>query len=109
MPHVFKLVNRIDFVLGPSFLLQLTFACLWFRSEEVQSMMEKLKQEEEKLKKAKNTIAVMTMLKEGTVPETVATAGEHQLVLWWCKHMFYQKTVKVLCFFVVFYIHTADR
>ena len=38
-------------------------------------MMEKLKQEEEKLKKAENTIAVMTMLKEGTVPETIATAG----------------------------------
>lgn len=45
------------------------------RSEEVQAMMEKLKQEEEKLKKAENTIAVMTMLKEGTVPETIATAG----------------------------------
>lgn len=39
--------------------------------------MEKLKQEEEKLKKAENTIAVMTMLKEGTVPETIATAGEN--------------------------------
>lgn len=39
-------------------------------------MMDKLKQEEEKLKKAENTIVVMTMLKEGTVPETVATAGE---------------------------------
>lgn len=37
--------------------------------------MEKLKQEEEKLKKAENAIAVMTMLKEGTVPEAVATAG----------------------------------
>ena len=37
--------------------------------------MQKLKQEEEKLKKAENTIAVMTMLKEGTVPETVTTAG----------------------------------
>ena len=44
-------------------------------------MMEKLKQEEEKLKKAENTIAVMTMLKEGTVPETVSTAGEHWLEL----------------------------
>ena len=38
-------------------------------------MMEKLTQEEEKLKKAENTIAVMTMLKEGAVPETVATVG----------------------------------
>ena len=47
------------------------------RSEELQAMMEKLKQEEEKLKKAENTIAVMTMLKEGTVPETIATAGEN--------------------------------
>lgn len=47
--------------------------------------MEKLKQEEEKLKKAENTIAVMTMLKEGTVPETVATAGEnYRLYLWLC-------------------------
>lgn len=45
------------------------------RSEEVQAMMEKLTQEEEKLKKAENTIAVMTMLKEGAVPETVATVG----------------------------------
>ena len=44
-------------------------------------MMEKLKQEGEKLKKAENTIAVMTMLKEGTVPETVATAGEHSVFL----------------------------
>lgn len=70
-------MNRIDLVLRPSSLLQLTFACLWFRSEEVQAMIEKLKQEEEKLKKAENTIAVMTMLKEGTVPETVSTAGEH--------------------------------
>lgn len=43
--------------------------------------MEKLKQEEEKLKKAENTIAVMTMLKEGTVPETVTTAGEHSVFL----------------------------
>lgn len=40
-------------------------------------MVEKLKQEEEKLKKAENAIAIMTMLKEGTVPETVSTAGEH--------------------------------
>lgn len=47
--------------------------------------MEKLKQEEEKLKKAENTIAVMTMLKEGTVPETIATAGEnYRLYLWLC-------------------------
>lgn len=45
------------------------------RSEEVQAMVEKLKQEDEKLKKAENTIAVMTMLKEGTVPETIATSG----------------------------------
>lgn len=45
------------------------------RNEEVQAMVEKLKQEEEKLKQAENTIAVMTMLKEGTVPETVSTAG----------------------------------
>ena len=43
--------------------------------------MEKLKQEEEKLKKAENTIAVMTMLKEGTVPETVTTAGENSVFL----------------------------
>ena len=39
-------------------------------------MMAKLKDEEEKLKKAESTIAVMTMLKEGTVPETVAPIGE---------------------------------
>lgn len=77
MLHVSELVNSIDFILRPSFLLELTFVCLWFRSEEVQAMIEKLKQEEEKLKKAENTIAVMTMLKEGTVPETVSTAGEH--------------------------------
>ena len=51
------------------------------RMEEVQAMMEKLKQEEEKLKKAENAIAVMTMLKEGTVPEAVATAGEVFLCL----------------------------
>lgn len=51
----------------------LGFAC--FRSEEIQQMMEKIKEEEEKLQKAQNTIAVMTMLKEGTVPETLPTAG----------------------------------
>ena len=60
-----------------AFIPALKSVCLWFRSDEVQAMMEKLKQEEEKLKKAENTIAVMTMLKEGTVPETVSTAGEH--------------------------------
>lgn len=43
-------------------------------------MMEKLRQEEEKLKKAENTIVVMTMLKEGTVPETVSTAGRYCLL-----------------------------
>lgn len=98
MLHVSELVNSSNFVLRPSFLLELTFVCLWFRSEEVQAMMEKLKQEEEKLKKAENTIAVMTMLKEGTVPETVSTAGEHWLVQQWCKHMFYQRTMKFALF-----------
>lgn len=34
-------------------------------------MLHKLKEEEEKLKKAQNTIAVMTMLKEGSVPDTL--------------------------------------
>lgn len=34
-------------------------------------MLEKLKEEEEKLRKAQNTISVMTMLKEGAVPETL--------------------------------------
>ena len=38
-------------------------------------MMAKLKEEEEKLKEAENKIAVMNMLKEGAVPETVATAA----------------------------------
>ena len=48
------------------------------RSEEVQAMVEKLEKEEEKLKKTENTIAVMTMLKDGTVPETISTSGESQ-------------------------------
>ena len=54
---------------------------LFSRSGEVQSMMAKLKEEEEKLKKAESTIAVMTMLKEGTVPETVASTGELCIVV----------------------------
>lgn len=41
-------------------------------------MVEKLEKEEEKLKKTENTIAVMTMLKDGTVPETISTSGESQ-------------------------------
>lgn len=40
-------------------------------------MMEKLKEEEEKLRKAQNTISVMTMLKEGAVPETVPSDCEY--------------------------------
>lgn len=51
---------------------------IFLRSEEVQAMVEKLEKEEEKLKKAENTIAVMTMLKDGTVPETISTSGESQ-------------------------------
>lgn len=38
-------------------------------------MIAKLKEEEEKLKEAENKIAVMNMLKEGAVPETVAIAA----------------------------------
>ena len=34
-------------------------------------MLEKLKEEEEKLRKAENTISVMTMLKEGAVPDSL--------------------------------------
>lgn len=41
-------------------------------------MVEKLEKEEEKLKKTENTIAVMTMLKDGAVPETISTSGESQ-------------------------------
>lgn len=37
-----------------------------------------MEKEEEKLKKTENTIAVMTMLKDGTVPETISTSGESQ-------------------------------
>jgi hypothetical protein len=39
-------------------------------------MMDNIKEEEEKLKKAQNTIAVMTMLKEGSVPDTMPTVGK---------------------------------
>lgn len=43
-------------------------------------MVEKLEKEEEKLKKTENTIAVMTMIKDGSVPETISTSGESYIV-----------------------------
>lgn len=45
----------------------------------MQHMLEKMKEEEEKLKKAQSTIAVMTMLKEGSVPDTIDTSCKNEI------------------------------
>jgi len=66
---------------GCTVLFSLFFMCYKLsaktsRSDEVQQMLDKLKEEEEKLKKAQNTITVMTMLKEGSVPDTLPVTGK---------------------------------
>jgi hypothetical protein len=46
-------------------------------SEEYQNLVQKLAEEQAKVQENETKIAVMTMLKEGSVPETLPIPGTH--------------------------------